>query len=932
MAETVRGINVVISGDTTKLGKALEDVNKKGKEIQGELRQVERLLRFDPSNTTLLAQKQQLLAKQIENTSEKLNRLKSVQQQVNEQFQRGEISEGQYRAFQREIEKTQQELRRFQDALRETEEEQKRIAQSTRQLETLFAATGKTVDDFSDALGSKLVNAIKNGTASSKQLDEAIAKIGQAALGTNVDLDKLKAALASVDDGNSLKNVQKELNKLATEAKAAEKSVEGLGSQLESVAGALVAGGGIAGAIEKALDVTDLEAKINVAFDVPESSKKAIKEAVRSIEAYGVDAEAALEGVRRQWALNKNASDEANTAIVKGAAAVARAYSGIDFTELIQETHEIASELNITNEEALGLVNSLLKIGFPPEQLDIIAEYGQQLQRAGFEAEEIQAIFAAGVETGTWNIDNLLDGLKEGRIRLAEFGQEVDKSTKELLQGTGISAKQLQEWGQAVAAGGDKGREAMQQVAKALSGVKDETKRNALGVAIFGTMWEDQGSNITETILNMDKHLGDAKNNTDNLKNTVAQIDESPAVKLQQAFQDLKTASEPLLGVIADVVSKIAEWVSENPTLAATITAVVSAIGIILGAMMALTPIFASISALIPILGAAFAALTGPIGIAVAAIAGIIAIGVLLWKNWDKIKAFLLATWEAIKAAAKVVWDGLKSYFTTMLNIYKTIFTTVWNAIKTALTTVWNAIKRTASTVFNAIKTAISTIFNAIRSVVTSVWNGIKSTLTSIWNGLKSTASSVWNGIKSLTSSVWSGIKSAISSAVNAAKSAVSNAFSAMKNAVSSIMSGIKSTIVSMWNSAVSYLRGINLYSIGRNIIQGLANGIKAMAGAVYQKAREIADKVKNTIKKALGIHSPSRVMRDEVGVQIGAGIADGIRKSSAESTKAARDHVKDLQKAISEKIKNLEVKFDTGKISASKYISELKKFRATTN
>ena len=66
MAETVRGINVVISGDTTKLGKALEDVNKKSKDIQGELRQIERLLRFDPSNTTLLAQKQQLLSQAIE--------------------------------------------------------------------------------------------------------------------------------------------------------------------------------------------------------------------------------------------------------------------------------------------------------------------------------------------------------------------------------------------------------------------------------------------------------------------------------------------------------------------------------------------------------------------------------------------------------------------------------------------------------------------------------------------------------------------------------------------------------------------------------------------------------------------------------------------------------------------------------------------------
>jgi phage-related minor tail protein len=646
MAETVRGINVVIGADTTKLGKALADVNQKSKDIQSELRQVERLLKFDPSNTQLLAQKQQLLSQAVASTTEKLNRLKSVQQQVADQFARGEVSEGQYRAFQREIAKTEQELRRLQERMQEAEQEQQRLATATQQLQTFFAATGKSIDDFSDVLGAKLVNSIKNGTASSKQLDKAIEKTGQAALGANVDLDKLKAALASVDDGNSLKNVQKELSKLASEAKNAEKSVDDLGSQLEAVAGAVVAGGGIAGAVEKALDVSTLKAKIDVTFDVPESSKAAVKDAVRTIEAYGIDAEATLEGVRRQWALNKNASDETNTAIVKGAAAIATAYSGIDFTELIQEAHEVGAELNISNENALALINSLLKAGFPPEQLDIISEYGQQLQRAGYSAQEIQAIFAAGIDTGTWNIDNLLDGLKEGRIRLAEFGQGVNESTAALLEGTGISTKQLQSWGQAVAAGGEKGKAAMIEVAKALNGIDNETQKNALGVAIFGTMWEDQGTNIIETILNMNSHLTTAKSNQDQLNMAVTQLDSTPAVQLQQAFQDLKTASEPLLGVIANVVSKIAEWISNNPTLAATIAAVATAIAIVIGAMTALAPIITAITVAAGAMGVSIGAIAGPIAIAVAAIAGIIAIGVLLYKNWDTIKAKAKDLWN----------------------------------------------------------------------------------------------------------------------------------------------------------------------------------------------------------------------------------------------------------------------------------------------
>ncbi|MFM2564806.1 hypothetical protein ACJTM1_18910 [Bacillus sp. GX] len=83
-------------------------------------------------------------------------------------------------------------------------------------------------------------------------------------------------------------------------------------------------------------------------------------------------------------------------------------------------------------------------------------------------------------------IDNLLDGLKEGRIKAAEFGQGVDKAMIEALEGTKISAEQVEKWGQAVAKGGKDGSAAMTEIAQALSELEDETKRNELGVKFFG--------------------------------------------------------------------------------------------------------------------------------------------------------------------------------------------------------------------------------------------------------------------------------------------------------------------------------------------------------------------------------------------------------------------------------------------------------------
>ncbi|MCU4770841.1 hypothetical protein [Bacillus toyonensis] len=405
----IKGITVEIGGETTGLQNALKDVNKRSNDVAKELKDIERLLKFDPGNIEALSQKQKLLTQQIENTTQKLDKLKAAEQQVQAQFQNGKISEEQYRAFRREIEFTQGSLDGLKNKLGNMKAEQESVASSTRQLETLFSATGKSVDDFAGALGNRLVNAIKSGSATSRQLEQAIVLIGREALGAETDIEKLQRALRSVDAGNSIQQVRNELRDLQQEAGRTEEKFEGLQVGLENVIGGIAAGGGIASAVEQAMDMSKLKTKIDITFDVPESSKKSVEEAVRGVTTYGVDAEEALEGVRKQWALNKDASDETNAAVVKGAATIASSYAGIDFNELIQEANEIGATLGITNEEALGLVNTLLKTGFPPEQLDIIAEYGDQMVQAGFTAKEVQGIMSAGVDTKSWNIDNLLD-------------------------------------------------------------------------------------------------------------------------------------------------------------------------------------------------------------------------------------------------------------------------------------------------------------------------------------------------------------------------------------------------------------------------------------------------------------------------------------------------------------------------------------------
>ena len=89
MAGTIKGIKITIGGDTADLKESLSDVEKKSKSLQSELNQVNKQLKFDPTNAVLLAQKQDILSEKIENSKEALQRLYSVQNEVEEQLKKG---------------------------------------------------------------------------------------------------------------------------------------------------------------------------------------------------------------------------------------------------------------------------------------------------------------------------------------------------------------------------------------------------------------------------------------------------------------------------------------------------------------------------------------------------------------------------------------------------------------------------------------------------------------------------------------------------------------------------------------------------------------------------------------------------------------------------------------------------------------------------
>ncbi|MFT4430765.1 hypothetical protein [Bacillus velezensis] len=310
---------------------------------------------------------------------------------------------------------------------------------------------------------------------------------------------------------------------------------------------------------------------------------------------------------------------------------------------------------------------------------------------------------------------------------------------------------------------------------------------------------------------------------------------------------------------------------------------------------------------------------------------------------WNGIKSFATSTWKGIVTVGKSVWNGLKTFFSSVWNGMKTAFTSIWNGIKTIATSIWKGVVSVGKSIWNGLKTfftswlntqkkIFSTVWNAIKTVVTTVWKAVSSTAKSIWNGLKSFFSSMLNGTKSVFTSVWNAVKGFVTGLWKGLVSTAKSLFNSMKNAISGIMKSAKSTITSIWNGVMKFFRGINLWQIGKNIIQGLINGISGMAGALASKVKSMANAIPNGMKKLLGIHSPSRVMRDKVGYHVGTGMAAGIDKSQGKVKAAAAKAAKAAQKAaevkVSNKIKNAEVKYDTKKMGADMYIKTLQKIQ----
>lgn len=188
---SIKGITIKIGGDTTGLDKALKETNKKSRELESELKAVDKALKLDPNNVTLVKQKQDLLKDSIKETKSKLDVLKEAQSQVTAQYKKGEIDVGQYRAFQRELETTKSKL----SSLKDEKKNVNAIGTAFKEAKDKVEPVIKKVEKVGSAIGGAASKAVKF-TATLGKIDTAM--IGKAADGFKKYTQTIGVGLAAV--------------------------------------------------------------------------------------------------------------------------------------------------------------------------------------------------------------------------------------------------------------------------------------------------------------------------------------------------------------------------------------------------------------------------------------------------------------------------------------------------------------------------------------------------------------------------------------------------------------------------------------------------------------------------------------------------------------------------------------------------------------
>jgi phage-related minor tail protein len=825
VAKKIKGITIKFGADTTALSKALKSAEDTSKSLGSELSSVNKLLKFDPKNTQLLAQKQELLSKQVENTKEKLEALKQAQGEVEKKFKSGDIGAEEYREFQREIAKTEQDLKSYTTQISRMETEQKSLKESTKQLQTLFEATGKSLDDFQDILGTRLTNAIKNGTANSDDLTVALNKIGRSVLGADSDIGKLKTALNQIDE-SGIDQVRLAIDKLKTSSDDATDAIEGVEDAVTS-GNLLEAADQLSGvgdkffeigekAVESFQNIEDATAKVNARFDetgkVAENSADLIKRVYE--HGLGDSMDAVAEAVIIVKDNLKGLDDVTLEKITEQAIVLEETY-GIDMTESLRGVNGLMKHFGMKAEDAMDMLVAGTQDGLDKtnELGDNLSEYSGKFAEAGYSAQEYFQLLQNGLEGGAYNLDKVNDSINEVTTRLSDGTisdtfWNLNEETGQLEEGTGKWSQSVKDAFSQWQQGGATQKQVIDEIVKDIQGTENQQDKLNKSAIAFGTMAEDGGTKVIESLTSVGDAYTDVSGKAQELQDnttTSAQEMEAAMRKVSDAFapigEDIAEMLTPVFEIFADLMEQF-EKLPEPVRNFIEVFAGLSAIALAIAPIIAIIKMLGGI--LLPI-----------VGTALKVVGAISAIAMVLSVFGDDIKSFIDTVIGAVSEFAENVYN---TYIGPALEAIKDAFQDALSAI----TGFWNEygaqIMEAVQNLFAFISPFINTALGVIKGLFDGVFGTIVDIIKVAFELIKGVFSSAFQTIKGIIKTfagIFTGDIETLCSGINDIFEGMFNGlkagFKALGDSLGAILKGIANTIVGVIGGAVNgVIGGVN--------------------------------------------------------------------------------------------------------------------------
>ena len=902
MASRIQGITVEIGGDTTKLSTALSKVNREIRDTQAQLKDVNKLLKLDPGNAELMAQKQRLLSQAVSETKEKLDALKLAGQQANEALAKGEISRSQYDALQREIAETEQALR---DLERQAE-------QSSVALQKIGAAGEKLqgVGSAIEGAGQKLM-----------PVTAAVDGLSAAAVKVAADFDSAMSQVAAVSGAAG-----KELDALRDKARE-------MGSKTKfSASEAAEAMNYMAMAGWKTGDMLDgIEGIMNLAA------------------ASGEDLAATSDIVTDALtALGLSAADSGHFADIL-AAASSNANTNVSMMgETFKYCAPVAGALGFTAEDTAEAIGLMANAGIKSSQ----AGTAMRTMLTSLTGEVTFVGDAFGELTvQTTNADgsmrSLGDILTDCRAAFAQMSESERAANAEALVGKNAMSGFLAVMN---AAPGDieKLNSAINNCDGTAEKMAETMQDNLAGqLTILKSQLEELAISIGEILMpSIRQIVGWIQGLVDWLNG----LDEGTK-KVIVTVALVAAALGPVLIVIGKVVGAVGTILTVVPKIAGAVSGVV---GFVSGTVI---PALSAVVAAIGWVPIAIAAVVGVV---------VLLYNKCEWFRdavnavWAQVRDFFVSAWEVICSffteTIPAAWESLVSFFQgipawwsglwqSVGDFFNNVWTgimenpvlsgivdmirSLWENLSAALQGIWQGIQTVASGAWELIKNVIlgpvlllidlvtgnftklkedalhiwtniqqaaSTIWSGIRQMVGSAVQGLVDHVSILLSGLRDFMGNLWSAVSSEAASAWSGLKNLVVSTASNLKQSAVEAFRAMVSGIGSALGSLGSVVQDGFQSAISFITSLPGRALqwGMDFINGIAEGVRRAIGNVVSAVSDVADAIRSYLHFSVPDVGPltdyENWMPDFMG-----GLARGIEKSRGLVRKAVEGVAGDM-------------------------------------